>query len=111
MRAGRQTDPRQFLAQVLRTAPRDSLDHAMLRLLHDLRGDEDLAIRVEREVNTFTKSRMLFYLATYYDIRGSRTLSNRFHLMVQELDAVGLLEWRLNEIVLAERNIGIRSGQ
>jgi hypothetical protein len=83
----------------------------MLRLFHDLRGDEDLAIRIEREENIFTKSRMLFYLASYYDIRGSRNLSNRFHLMVQELDAVGSVEWRLNEIVLAERNIGLRSGQ
>jgi tetratricopeptide (TPR) repeat protein len=109
MRAGRQTDPRQFLAQVLRTAPRDSLDHAMLRLFHDLRGDESVVVRVENERNIFTRSRMLFYLASYYDIRGNRTLADRYYLMVQELNAVGLLEWRLNEIILEERGIGIRN--
>jgi tetratricopeptide (TPR) repeat protein len=111
MRAGRQTDPRQFLAQVLRTAPRDSLDHAMLRLLHDLNGDANVVIMVEREQNTYTKSRMLFYLASYYDIRGNRTTADRFYLMVEELEVFASVEWRLNEIVLEERGIGLRRSQ
>ncbi|MCL2809716.1 MAG: tetratricopeptide repeat protein [Treponema sp.] len=108
MRAGRQTDPRQFLAQVLRATPRDTVEHAMLRLFHDLNGDENVAILVENERNILKKSQMLFYLASYYDIRGSRTLSDRFYLLSQELDAVGSLEWQLNEIVLKERGIGLR---
>ena len=111
MRAGRQTDPRQFLAQVLRTAPRDSVEYSMLRLFHDLSGDSDVVVKVENEKNIYTKSRMLFYLASYYDIRGNRTLADRYYLMVQELDAVATIEWRLNEMILAERGIGIRTGQ
>ena len=111
MRAGRTTDPRTFLAQVLRTAPRDSLDYAMLRMFHDLSGEIDLSRRVESEVNIYTKSRMLFYLASYFDITGSRTLAERYYLMVQELDAYASIEWRLNEIALEERGLGIRSGQ
>jgi len=111
MRAGRATDPRTFLAQVLRTAPRDSLDYAMLRLFHDLSGEIDLSRRVESEINIYTKSRMLFYLASYFDITGSRTLAERYYLMVQELDAFASIEWRLNEMVLEERDLGIRRGQ
>jgi len=111
MRAGRQTDPRQFLAQVLRTAPADSLTQAMLRLYHDLRGDENIAVRIENEKNIYTKSQMLFFLASYYDIRGSRTLAERYYFMVQEIDAAGTLEWRLNEMILTERGINLRSGQ
>jgi len=111
MRAGRQSDPRQFLSQVLRTAPRDSLDHGMLRVLHDLRGDDTFVIRVENEVNTFTKARMLFYLASYYEIRGNRNIAERYQMMVHELDAVGLLEWRINEITMAERGIGLRNAR
>ncbi|MCL2441322.1 MAG: tetratricopeptide repeat protein [Treponema sp.] len=111
MRAGRQADPRQFLAQVMRTAPRDSLDFTMLRLLHDLSGDANVTVLVENERNIYTKSRMLYYLASYYDIRGNRNLAERYHLMVQDLDAVGLLEWRLNELILAERGIGIRNAR
>ena len=108
MRAGRQTDPRQFLAQVMRTAPRDTLEFAMLRLFHDLSGDSNVTVLVENERNVNTKSRMLFYLASYYDIRGSRTLADRYYLMVQELNAYMSLEWRLNEIMLTERGINLR---
>jgi len=109
MRAGRQTDPRTFLAQVLRTAPRDSLEYSMLRLFHDLSGDSDVAVKVNNESNVYTKARMLFYLASYYDIRGNRTLADRYYVMVQELDAVATIEWRLNEWVLIERGIGLRT--
>ncbi|MCL2185159.1 MAG: tetratricopeptide repeat protein [Treponema sp.] len=111
MRAGRQTDPRQFLAQVLRTAPSNSIEQAMLRLYHDLRGDENVAVKIENERNMYNKSQMLFFLASYYDIRGSRTLADRYYMMVQEIDAAGTLEWRLNEMILTERGINLRSGQ
>ena len=107
MRAGRQTDPRQFLAQVMRTAPRDTLEYSMLRLFHDLGGDSDVAVKVDAETNTYTKSRMLFYLASYYDIRGNRSLADRYYLMVKELNVVASIEWRLNEIILAERGLGL----
>ncbi|MCL2719922.1 MAG: tetratricopeptide repeat protein [Treponema sp.] len=108
IRAGRQNDPRQFLAQVMRTAPRDSVELAMLRLFHDFNGDANVTIMVENERNLLKKSQMLFYLASFYDIRGNRSLSDRFHLMSQEIDAVGSLEWQLNEMVLTERGIGLR---
>lgn len=108
MRAGRQTDPKQFLAQVLRAASRDSLEYAVLKLFHDLSGDADVAAKIAKEVNVYTKARMLFFLASYYDIRGSRTLADMYYLMVQELDAAACIEWRLNEWILAERGLGIR---
>jgi tetratricopeptide (TPR) repeat protein len=111
MRGGRQTDPKQFLAQVLRTAPRDSLDYAMLRLFHDLSGDTDVAEKVDKETDINTKARMLFYLASYYDIRGYRNLADRYYLMVQDLDGAGVIEWRLNEWILAEKGLGIRTAQ
>ena len=109
MRAGKLTDPKQFLAQVLRTAPRDSLEYTMLRLFHDLSGDNDASIKVQNERNLYTKARMVFYLACYYDIRGNRALADRYYLLVQELDAVATVEWRLNEWILAERGIGLRA--
>jgi len=108
MRAGKLTDPKQFLAQVLKTAPRDSIEYTMLRLFHDLSGDADAAEKVEKETNIYSKSRMLFYLACYYDVRGNISLANRYYIMVQELDAVASIEWRLNEWILEERGIGLR---
>ncbi|MDR0463739.1 MAG: tetratricopeptide repeat protein [Treponema sp.] len=111
MRAGRQTDPRQFLSQVIRTAPRDSLDYSMLRLYYDLSGDSNVTIMIENERNIYEKSRMLYYLASYYDIRGNRTLAERYYLMVQDMDAVNQLEWRINEMILAERGLGLRNAK
>jgi tetratricopeptide (TPR) repeat protein len=111
MRAGRQTDPKQFLAQVLRTAPRDSVEYAMLRLYHDLSGDLDVAVKVENEKNIYKKAQMLFYLASYYDIKGNTNLANRYYVMMQELNAMGIVEWRLNEWILEERKLGIRAGE
>ena len=105
MRAGRQTDPKQFLAQVLRTAPRDSLDYSMLKLFHDLSGDLDVALKVDNEVNIYIKARMLFYLACYYDIRGNKTLADKYYLMVHELDRAAVPEWRLNNWIIEERGL------
>ena len=105
MRAGRQTDPKQFLAQVMRTAPRDSLEYAMLRLYHDLNGDINVTVSVDNEKNVYTKSRMLYYLALFYDVRGNKSLAERYYLMVRDLDAAGTLEWLLNEMAIEERGL------
>jgi len=108
MRAGKQSDPKQFLAQVIKTAPRDSLDRAMLSLFHDLRGDADVGIKVEAEKNIYEKTKMLYFLASYHDIRGNKTIADKYFLMAKDLNAVGSLEWRLNEIMLTERGMNIK---
>ena len=111
MRAGRQTDPKQFLAQVMRTAARDTLDFVMLKLYHDLSGDSDAAVKIENEQNIYAKSKMLYYLASYYDIRGSKLLADRFFLMVKDLNAYACVEFKLNEIALKERGLSQESGR
>jgi hypothetical protein len=79
----------------------------MLRLYHDFVGDNDLVIRVDREKNYDTKARMLFYLANYYDIRGNKSLADKYFLQVKELDRRAIPEWRLNEWALEARNLQI----
>jgi uncharacterized protein HemY len=105
MHVGKIGDPKQFLAQVLRSAPRDSADWYMLKLYHDLAGDIDIAARIEKEKNFDNKARMLFYLANYYDVRGSKTLADKYFLQVQELDRRGIPEWRINEWFIQQRGI------
>ncbi|WP_461245778.1 tetratricopeptide repeat protein [Treponema sp. R6D11] len=109
MRAGRQTDPKQFLAQVLRTVPRDTTEYAVIRLYHDLSGDSSVVTLVENEKNFYTKSQMLFYLASFYDIRGNKTLADKYYLMVKNLNSVGSVEWQLNEMMIAERGLGVKA--
>jgi tetratricopeptide (TPR) repeat protein len=105
MKAGRMSDPKQFLAQVLRTVPRDSIDWYILRLFHDLSGDGDVAARIDKEVNLDVKSNMLFYLANYYDIRGNKYLANNYFIQVRDMGRMGTIEWKINEWILEERGI------
>jgi hypothetical protein len=107
MRAGRISDPKQFLAQALRSAPRESVDWYLLRLFHDLSGDLDIAMRIDREKSPDSKARMLFYLANYYDIRGNKNLADRYFIQMQELNMKAIPEWRINEWFVEERGLKI----
>jgi tetratricopeptide (TPR) repeat protein len=108
MRGGKLSDPRQFLEQVIAKAERNSLEWYMLRLYHDLVGDNDIVIRLDSEKNGDTKARMLYYLANYYDIRGNKTLADKYFLMVREMDRKSMPEWRLNEWALESRGLALK---
>jgi tetratricopeptide (TPR) repeat protein len=105
IKAGRPSDPKQFLAQVLRTAPRDSTEYTILRLYHDMSGDLDAVVKTEREQNLDTRAKMLFYLAFYYDIKGNKNLADKYFLQVQDLGRIAIPEWRLNKSIIEERGI------
>jgi tetratricopeptide (TPR) repeat protein len=107
MRAGRLQDPKQFLATALRPVSRDSLEWYVMRLYHDLTGDTDVAGRIDREKNLITKARMAYYMALYYEIRGSAILADRYYSLVKTLDQKGIPEWRLNEWAFTQRNLAI----
>jgi tetratricopeptide (TPR) repeat protein len=107
MRAGRQSDPRQFLDTVLRKVERETPDWYMLRLFRDLAGDTDVAMRIDRESRPRIKAKMLFYLAQFYDIRGNTNLADRYFLQVKDTNQRGIPEWRLNEWILTERNLKV----
>ena len=106
MKAGKPDDPKQFLAQVLRTVPRDSPDWYLLRLYHDLKGDSDAAAKADQEKNLNEKSRMLFYLACFYYVRGNIVLANNYFLQVKDMNRMNIIEWKINEIML--ENLGIK---
>jgi tetratricopeptide (TPR) repeat protein len=107
MRAGTPQDPKQFLQTALRRVQRETLEWYVMRLYHDLSGDNDVAIRIDREKNLDTKQKMLFYLALYYDARNNRSLADRYYLQVKEMGRPGTLEWRINEWTLQERNLNV----
>jgi len=105
MKSGRMNDPKQFLAQVLRTVPRDTPDWYILRLYHDLSGDSDLVDKINREQNHDAKSKMLFYIAQFYDARGNIALANKFFLEVKDMNRHYTIEWKINEMILKERGL------
>jgi tetratricopeptide (TPR) repeat protein len=105
MKSGRLNDPKQFLAQVLRTVPRDTPDWYILRLYHDLSGDKDIVDKTYREQNLDAKSKMLFYIALYYDARGNTALANKYFLEVKDMNRRYNIEWKINESILKERGL------
>jgi tetratricopeptide (TPR) repeat protein len=107
MRAGKLQDPKVFLETVLRKVPRDSMDWYLLRVFHDLAGDNDVIIRISKEQNQVTKARALFYMAQYYDIRGNKNLADKYFLQVRDLNQRAIPEWRLNEWIITERNLAV----
>ncbi|MDR2942703.1 MAG: tetratricopeptide repeat protein [Treponema sp.] len=105
MKGGRMSDPKQFLAQVLRTVPRDSPDWHIIRLYHDLSGDSDMVDKINREQNLDVKSKMMFYIAHYYDARGNKSLANKFFLEVKDMNRIHAIEWKINDFILKERGL------
>jgi tetratricopeptide (TPR) repeat protein len=103
MRAGKPADARPFLAKALTAIPRDTTEWFLLRLYHDQTGDTDITLRIDKDTNADNRSRMIFYLAQYYDIRGNTALANKYFLQVQDMNRQNILEWRLNQWVLQAR--------
>ena len=110
MRLGDITAPRAFLNQAQGRVTRNTLEWYMFRLYYDLtsrnyQSENDMATRLDREQDETLKARMLFYMAWYYEVRGSSTLANRYFLMVNELNKQAIPEWRLNEWILIDRGM------
>jgi hypothetical protein len=107
MRAGKMSDPKTFLETALKKAQRDTAEWSMLRLYHVLNGDNDAAMRIDRETNPVLKAQMLYYLASYYDVRGNTSLANRYFSQVNEMEQRAVLEWRFNRWIVEERNLTV----
>lgn len=86
-----------LLADVLKLVARDKIEWQLIRLFHDMSGDVDIAVRIEREEATDKKARMLYYLAQYYQIKGNDILALKYHLQVRDMNVQAIVEWRLNE--------------
>jgi predicted Zn-dependent protease len=110
MRADNLASPRQYLNQVLARVRRDSIEYYMVRLYYDLtgrvyNGENDMLLRLGREPESQTKSRMLFYMAQYYDVRGNQNMANRFYEQFRDANNQAIPEWRLAEWIMIERGL------
>jgi tetratricopeptide (TPR) repeat protein len=105
IRAGKLTDPKQFLAQAMRQTDRYAAEWYLLQLFYNLSGDLDIITKAEKEENPVIKTKLLYYLGHYYDVRNNKRLANRYFLEVKELGQSSLLEWHLNEALVAERKL------
>ena len=105
IRAGKLTDPKQFITGAMRQTDRYAPEWYLLQLFQNLSGDLDIINMAEKEKDPVVKTKLLYYLGQYYDVRNNKRLANRYFLQVRELEQSALLEWRLNEAVIAERKL------
>jgi tetratricopeptide (TPR) repeat protein len=98
---------RPFVDQAMRKISRERLDYHVLRLFFDFSGDADVLRRLDREKDQTLKAQMMFYMANYYDIRGNPMLADRFFTEFRDMKRTDIVEWRLSEWILKERNLQI----
>jgi tetratricopeptide (TPR) repeat protein len=97
---------RDFANLVLRKLSRDSLEYAMLRLYLDMSGDDGVVRQVNQEQDLSLKVRMLYYLANYYDIKGTTRLADAmFSEILKYEQRMTIPEWRLITWALEEREL------
>ncbi|MDR2795961.1 MAG: tetratricopeptide repeat protein [Spirochaetaceae bacterium] len=102
---GKPNEVKSFVEQALRKIDRGKLDYYVMRLFYDFSGESDVTRRIDQEKNQRIKAQMLFYMANYYDIRGVNLLADKFFMEFRDMKRKDLVEWRLNEWILKERNI------
>jgi tetratricopeptide (TPR) repeat protein len=108
LKGGRkQHEVKPFVDQAMRKISRERLDYHVLRLFFDFSGDADVIRRLDREKNQTLKAQMMFYMANYYDIRGNLMLADKFFTEFRDMKRMDIVEWRLNEWILKERNLQI----
>ena len=110
MRAESITAPRNYISQAQAKVKRDSIEWYMFRLFYDLSGrvhagETDMINRIEQEKDEDLKARLMFYMAQYYDIRGSTAMANKYYTLVNEMGKRAIPEWRLNEWITASRKL------
>ncbi len=105
LHTGKTADLRAFLEKVLTQVPRETTEWYLLRLYYEQSGDTDISVRIDNEKNANNRARLLYYLAQYYDVKGNKTLADKYFLRVRDLQRRSILEWRLNEWALEGRKL------
>jgi tetratricopeptide (TPR) repeat protein len=101
---------RNYLAQIQTKVTRETLLWYMVRLFYDFTsrnylGESDMITRIDRTTDLPLKARMMFYMALYYEVRGSTGTANMYYQLVGETKAQTIPEWRLNEWILTDRGL------
>jgi tetratricopeptide (TPR) repeat protein len=104
-RCGAKKNAKALIEKVLPGIPQGSIEWYMFRLFYDESGDTDMVVRIDNEKSLTTRSRMLYYLAQYYESKGNDKLACQYYLLVRDLQRKDILEWHLNEWALQAHSL------
>jgi tetratricopeptide (TPR) repeat protein len=90
-------DCKAFTEKAMKGLNKNSLEYLSLRLFHDMTGESTLTLKIQGEEKKKIKGKYLFYLATYWDLKGKLDLAHRYYSEITEIQGADFFEYRLAE--------------
>jgi tetratricopeptide (TPR) repeat protein len=86
-----------YLKQMIAELPRDGLFYSLAKMYLDPSYDVYFINRMKEEKNPDVRTRMLFYLACFYELRGKAELAQQYFLDVESHPIEGMWEYPVNK--------------
>ena len=91
---------KQLSEKYMKTLDRTSLEYKMIRLYHDqgpFNSESAIAKDIEKETEKNKKGKMKYYLALYYDMKGSDSVAAEYYNQITKMQTPMFFEYRLAE--------------
>ncbi len=88
-------EARDYSDKVLRKLDRKSIDYKVLRMFHDQIGDAEVAQLIQKEDNRTKRGKLLYYLALYFDLKGNKSLAQKYYVEICSIQSPLFFEYKL----------------
>ncbi len=94
---------KQLSEKYMKPMDRNSLEYKMIRLYHDhgpMNAENAVIKDIEKETNKNKRGKMKYYLALYYDMKGSKSVAAEYYNQITKMQTPMFFEYRLAEWAL-----------
>lgn len=103
IKQGKTFEMKQLSEKYMKSLDRNSLEYKMIRLYHDqgpVNAENAVAKDIEKETSKNKKGKMKYYLALYYDMKGSKSVAAEYYNQITKMQTPMFFEYRLAEWAL-----------
>ena len=103
IKQGKTFEMKQLSEKYMKPLDRNSLEYKMIRLYHDqgpVNAENAVAKDIEKETSKNKKGKMKYYLALYYDMKGSKSVAAEYYNQITKMQTPMFFEYRLTEWAL-----------
>lgn len=93
-------EAKNFAQTCMKTLDRASIDYLMIRLYHDqgpFNAENAIIKKLDSETDKNKKGKMTYYLALYYELKGSDRVAREYYSQVTKMQTPMFFEYRLAE--------------
>lgn len=94
---------KQLSEKYMKPMDRNSLEYKMIRLYHDqgpMNAENAVIKDIEKETSKNKRGKMKYYLALYYDMKGSKSVAAEYYNQITKMQTPMFFEYRLAEWAL-----------